>query len=171
MNARVLKFPPNSDPFTNGTIVAGTGKAGSGFDELDTPQGIYVDEYDNDTLYVVDRANSRVMQWLVNSTNGTIVAGGNGAGANYTQLNYPRSVSVDSFGTVYVSDAYNNRIMKWLKGADNGTLVVGTGIGGNASWDLNQPTGFRFDTNGNLYVSDMMNNRVQRFTINNATCY
>ncbi|CAF4071781.1 unnamed protein product, partial [Rotaria sordida] len=48
INDRVLKFPPNSNSSTNGVIVAGTGVAGSGFNQLDTPWNIYVDESDND---------------------------------------------------------------------------------------------------------------------------
>ncbi|CAF0799091.1 unnamed protein product, partial [Didymodactylos carnosus] len=81
VNDRVLKFPPNSNSSTYGTIVAGTGTAGAALNELNTPWGIYVDESDNDTLYVVDYANHRVMKWLANATNGTIAAGGHGAGS------------------------------------------------------------------------------------------
>ncbi|CAF3686110.1 unnamed protein product, partial [Rotaria sordida] len=51
INDRVLKFPPNSNSSTNGVIVAGTGVVGSGFNQLDTPWNIYVDESDNDALY------------------------------------------------------------------------------------------------------------------------
>ena len=54
---------------------------GSALNQLIIPRGIYVDESDNDTLYIADCNNNRVMKWLVNATNGTIVAGGNGAGA------------------------------------------------------------------------------------------
>ncbi|UJR34665.1 hypothetical protein I4U23_027442 [Adineta vaga] len=170
-NDRVLKFPPNSNSSTMGTIVAGTGTSGSTLNQLNTPGGIYVDESDNDALYVVDRLNHRVVKWLSNGTNITVVAGGNAAGTSYTQLNHPRYVYVDSFSTIYVSDTNNHRIMKWLKNARNGTLVVGiTGLTGVIPSRLNNPYGVQFDKNGNLYVADYTNDRVQRFMINNTSC-
>jgi hypothetical protein len=111
------------------------------------------------------------MKWPANATNGTIVAGGNGGGSLYTQLDAPRGVFVDSFQTVYVGDQGNYRVVKWLKGATNGTLVVGTGISGTTPTQFNQPSVITFDTNGNLYVVDNLNNRVQRFAIiNNTSC-
>ncbi|CAF1499032.1 unnamed protein product [Adineta ricciae] len=170
-NGRVLKFPPNSNVSTNGTIIAGTGVRGSALNQLDTPYNIYVDESDNDTLYVSDYYNHRVMKWLQNATNGIVVAGGNGAGSSYTQLTNPQGVFVDSFGTIYVADYGNHRIMKWLKGATNGTLIAGiSGIAGNTAMYLSNPSGIQFDKNGDMYVSEYTNNRVQRFTINNTSC-
>ncbi|CAF1148023.1 unnamed protein product [Adineta ricciae] len=171
INDRVLKFPPSSNLSTHGVIVAGTGVAGSALNQLNTPWNIYIDESDNDTLYVSDYANHRVMKWLANATNGTIVAGGNGAGLLYTQLTNPQGVFVDSFGTVFVADYGNHRIMKWLKGANNGTLVAGvSGSAGNTAMKLYGPSGIQFDKNGDLYVSDYGNNRIQRFTINSTSC-
>ncbi|UJR19334.1 hypothetical protein I4U23_022463 [Adineta vaga] len=170
-NHRVLKFPPNSNSSTNGTIVAGTGVIGNALNQLNTPGGIYVDESDNDALYVVDRMNHRVVKWLLNGTNITVVAGGNTAGTSYTQLNNPRYAYVDSFGTVYVSDTDNHRIMKWPKNARNGTLVVGiTGVIGVTPSRLHNPYGVRLDKDGNLYVVDQANGRVQRFMIDNTSC-
>ncbi|CAF1636528.1 unnamed protein product, partial [Adineta ricciae] len=154
INDRVLKFPPSSNLSTQGVIVAGTGIAGSALNQLNTPWNIYIDESDNDTLYVSDYNNHRVMKWLANATNGTVVAGGNGAGLLYTQLTYPQGVFVDSFGTVFVADYGNHRIMKWLKGASNGTLVAGvSGSAGNTAMQLYGPSGIQFDKNGDLYVS------------------
>ncbi|CAF1383564.1 unnamed protein product [Adineta ricciae] len=170
-NNRILKFPPNSNSSTLGVIVAGTGTSGSASNQLNTPAGIYVDERDNDTLYVADRLNNRVMKYRTNETNGTVVAGGNGLGTSFNQLYYPRYVFVDSFGTVYVSDTANHRIMKWVKDARNGTLVVGvTGLTGTTPSRLNNPYGIRLDKSGNLYVADYTNDRVQRFTIDNSSC-
>jgi sugar lactone lactonase YvrE len=166
----VFKFPPNSNSSTNGTIVAGTGTPGAALNQLDRPSGIYVDESDNDTLYVADVVNDRVMKWLVNATSGIIVAGGNGSGTAYTNVGDPVDVFLDSVGSLYVSDYNNNRVMKWPKGATNGTLVVGTGTAGTGSTELNGPSGIDFDIDGNLYVVDYVNNRVQRFMLNNTSC-
>ena len=144
---------------------------GASLNQLNTPWNIYVDESDNDTLYVSDYYNHRVMKWLSNATNGTIVAGGNGPGSLYTQLNLPQGIYVDSFGTIYIADYGNHRIMKWKKNAQNGTLVAGiSGSPGTSPAQLYNPSGIDFDKNGNMYVSEFLNNRVQRFTIDNTSC-
>ena len=144
---------------------------GSALNQLNTPWNIYVDESDNDALYVADHNNHRVMKWLPNATNGTVVAGGNNVGSLYTQLNSPQAVFVDSFGTVYVADYGNHRIMKWLKNANNGTLLAGiSNSPGTTATKLNNPSGIYFDKNGDMYVSEYSNDRVQRFTINNTSC-
>jgi len=83
INDRVLKFPPNTNPSTNGVIVAGTGAASSSLSQLNTPWNIYVDEFDNDALYIADYANHRIVKWYPNATTGIVVAGGNGAGSSY----------------------------------------------------------------------------------------
>jgi sugar lactone lactonase YvrE len=113
-----------------------------------------------------------MMKWLKNASNGTISAGGNGAGTLYSQVYYPSGVFVDSFGTIYISELDSYRISKWPKGATNGMLVAGIpGSVGNTSQQLSSPTGMTFDTNGNLYVADTSNNRVQKSTIiNNTPC-
>ena len=48
---------------------------------------------------------------------GTVVAGGNGAGDDISQLHHPISVTVDRMGTVYVVEYDNNRVTRWFKGA------------------------------------------------------
>ena len=170
-NNRVVKYSPSSVWVTNGTIVAGTGVAGAGLNQLSSPWGIYVDESADDALYVADYANNRVMKWLPGATNGTIVAGGNGAGALYTQSYNPTFVFVDSFGSVYISELTNQRITRWLKGANNGTLVVGiSGSAGATSQQLDNPGAFQFDTLGNLYVCSRAANHVQRLNIVNTSC-
>ena len=170
-NHRVLKFNAEFNSSTNGVIVAGTGSSGSALNRLNTPWNIFVDESDNDALYVADYNNHRVVKWYPNATNGTIVAGGNGAGSLYTQLSNPHAVYVDSFQTVYVADYNNHRIVKWPKNATNGTLVAGvSGSAGSSGIQLNNPSGLYIDRYGYLYVSDHSNHRVQRFTINNTFC-
>lgn len=73
---------------TTGITIAGTGTAGNSSSELNSPRGIAFDLNTN-TYYISDTNNNRVMQFRFNSTVGTLVAGGNGAGKNVTQLNNP----------------------------------------------------------------------------------
>ncbi|CAF5109912.1 unnamed protein product, partial [Rotaria sp. Silwood1] len=42
------------------------------------PWGLYVD--DNQTIYVADHSNHRIVEWKQGATNGQVVAGGNGEG-------------------------------------------------------------------------------------------
>jgi len=60
----------------NSTIVAGGRDAGSALDQLNFPFGIFVD--DNQTVYVADFANHRVVKWNRGASTGELVAGGNG---------------------------------------------------------------------------------------------
>ncbi|CAF3523053.1 unnamed protein product, partial [Rotaria sp. Silwood2] len=95
---------------------------------------------------------------------GTLVAGGNGNGANLNQLNWPTYIFIDRHQNVYVSDNGNHRVMKWNKDARGGIVVAGGHAYGNAVKQLYHPNGLFVDTSGTLYVVDFYNNRVMRWT-------
>ncbi|CAF1539275.1 unnamed protein product [Rotaria sp. Silwood1] len=105
------------------------------------------------------------MKWMEGAKQGIVVAGGQGAGNDLTQLSSPRGVVVDQLGTVYVADLGNNRIMRWPKGATQGSVIVGGNGSGEQSNQLCGPIGLSFDRHGNLYVVDWGNHRVQKFNI------
>jgi hypothetical protein len=97
------------------------------------------------------------------NTNGVTVAGGNGAGSNTNQLNFPYSVIVDTNNNLYITDTQNHRIQKWANGATEGiTIAGGNGAGANAN-QLNTPTCVWVDENQNLYIMDSFNNRIQKW--------
>ena len=102
MNNRVIRFPPNSGPDTNGVIVAGGYSAGSSLSLLNQPTGVFIDRGGN--LYVSDYNNNRIMKFpqgsLVN-TAGTVVAGGNGPGTALNQFIGVSDVWLDSAGYIY----------------------------------------------------------------------
>ena len=75
----------------NGITVAGGNGSGSNLSELNAPWDIYV--YDNETIYVADNGNHRIMKWKSGETSGQIVADGNGPGNRTDQLNKPTSIS------------------------------------------------------------------------------
>ena len=113
-NDRVQKFPPGSDSTSMGVTVAGGNGTGSNANQFNKPYGVYLDRHDN--LFVVDVYNNRVMEFPPGSdttTNGVIVAGGNGQGNAMNQLNEPAEVMIDSTGNIYVSDYNNDRIQKF----------------------------------------------------------
>ena len=71
-NQRLQRWLTNA---TAGTTVAGdsSGVAGAALNYLDYPSDLAVDS--NDSLYIVDGANNRVVYWARNATVGVLVAG------------------------------------------------------------------------------------------------
>ncbi|CAF1171789.1 unnamed protein product [Adineta steineri] len=133
-----------------GIVVAGGNGRGNQLNQLNGPTFIFVDK--DQSIYVSDRNNDRVIKWRKDAKEGRIVAGGNG-------------VIVDDFGQIYVAEYSNHRIMRWCEGKEEGEIVVGGNGEGNQSNQLNRPHGLSFDDEGNLYVADWLNYRIQKFAI------
>ncbi|CAF4051054.1 unnamed protein product, partial [Adineta steineri] len=146
-----------------GIVVAGGNGEGNKLNQLSCPMFIFVDE--DQSAYVSDKDNHRVMRWRKDAEEGTIVAGGNGQGRNLKQLSSPYGVIVDHFGQVYVADSGNDRIMRWCEGKEEGEIVVGGNGEGDQSNQMHCPTGLSFDDEGNLYVAEYWNHRIQKFEI------
>ncbi|CAF4452556.1 unnamed protein product, partial [Rotaria magnacalcarata] len=120
-------------------------------------------------LYVSDYVKHEVRRYKFGDNSGTLVAGGNGAGAGLNQLNRPYYIFVDRDHSVYVSDYYNHRVMKWKKGAKEGIVVAGGQGQGSALTQLSYPSGLFVNTLGTLYVVEYANNRVTRWTQEDTT--
>ncbi|CAF1427303.1 unnamed protein product, partial [Adineta steineri] len=146
-----------------GVVVAGGHGKGNELNQLNCPTFIFVDE--DQSVYVSDRDNSRVMKWRKDAKKGRIVAGGNGDGGNLNQLSGPEGVIVDDLGQVYVADWGNHRVMRWCEEKEEGEIVVGGNGKGNQSNQLNSPMGLSFDDERNLYVADCANDQIQKFEI------
>ncbi|CAF1314384.1 unnamed protein product [Rotaria sordida] len=114
-------------------------------------------------LYISDDEKHEVRRYQIGDRNGTIVAGGNGEGADLNQLNEPKYIFVDQQHTVYVSDRNSHRVIKWNKGAKEGIVVAGGQGQGNALTQLSHPQGLFVDTLGTIYVADYGNHRVMRW--------
>lgn len=166
-NNRVVKFPASSTTATYGVVAAGGNGSGSGLNQLNQAYGLTLDA--NGNIYVSDSYNHRVIKFPAGSsstTNGTIVAGGNGQGSAANQLNTPTDVAFDASGNMYVCDFANHRIQMFPAGstsATSGTTVAGGNGQGNSATQLNDPIGIYVDGSGNLYVADQHNHRIQRF--------
>ncbi|CAF1310054.1 unnamed protein product [Adineta steineri] len=146
-----------------GIVVAGANGKGDRVNQLDCPNFIFVDE--DQSVYVSDRNNHRVVKWRKDAKEGRVVAGGNGQGRNLNQLSYPSGVIVDHFGQIYVADCMNDRVVRWCEGKQEGEMVVGGNGEGNQLNQLKHPCSLSFDDEGNLYVADTGNHRIEKFEI------
>ncbi|CAF1443618.1 unnamed protein product [Adineta steineri] len=139
----------------DGIIVAGGANQGSGFDQLSYPSGVYVD--DDQTVYVTEWNNHRVMQWKYGKKTGLVVAGGNGEGNRMDQLRNPTDVFIDKAKeSLIICDRGNRRVVRWpLHGGTSGKTII-SDISCN---------GLAIDNRGFLYVSDTEQNCVKRWCI------
>ncbi|CAF4580393.1 unnamed protein product, partial [Rotaria sp. Silwood2] len=70
---------PNAKRQQNGITVVDGNRQGNGINQLSYPYGLYVD--DDQTVYVADESNHRIVEWKWGATSGQVVAGGNGQGS------------------------------------------------------------------------------------------
>ncbi|CAF5037268.1 unnamed protein product, partial [Rotaria sp. Silwood1] len=155
MPASSINIHPNAKWSQNGITVAGGNGWGSETNQLNSPWGLYVD--DDQTIYVADYSNHRIVEWKSGATNGKVVAGGNGQGNGAHQLNGPRDVIIDKeTDSLIISDWENDRVVRWPR--RNGTR--GETIISNISC-----CGLTMDDNGSLYVVDIENHEVRRYKI------
>ncbi|CAM4849035.1 unnamed protein product [Rotaria magnacalcarata] len=108
-NQRVMKWKKDAK---EGVLVAGGQGGGSALTQLNIPLGLFVDTMG--TLYVADSYNHRVMRWTQgDNKQGTVIAGGNGAGAGANQFVYPIGLSFDRHGNLYVVDQSSFRVQRF----------------------------------------------------------
>jgi len=121
--------------------------------QLSNPQCLIID--DDQTIYIADSANHRIISWKPNDTFGRIVAGGFGKGNQTTQLDSPGDLILDKeTNSYFISDIENKRIMKWSTiNNNNGQLFL-------KDIDCN---GITTDKTGAVYISDSKRNEVKRW--------
>jgi sugar lactone lactonase YvrE len=113
-------------------------------------------EFDDQTVYVADWSNHRIVEWKSGATSGRVVAGGNRHGSGAHQLSNPYDVIVDKErDSLIICDRSNQRLVRWPR--RNGTS--GETIISNISC-----RGLTMDENGSLYVTnDVGNHEVRRY--------
>ncbi|CAF1182643.1 unnamed protein product [Rotaria sordida] len=139
----------------NGITVAGGNGQGSEVHQLSNPWGLYVD--DDQTIYIADFSNHRIVAWKYGETTGRIVAGGNGPGNRLDQLNGPYDVMIDKErDSIIICDYNNRRVVRWPRqnGSNGETIVSNVGC-----------LGLTMDHDGFLYVSDRDKHAVRRYRI------
>jgi hypothetical protein len=97
----------------NATTVAGAsnGISGSNLNLLYHPYGI--DIVDDNTLYISDAANDRVISVQFNSAIATAIIGQDSQSNMFT-FNSPTGIFVTRT-SIYVMDTYNFRVQKWSR--------------------------------------------------------
>ena len=94
----------------NGITIAGGNGNGNRLNQLSYPVGIYVDN--DQTIYIADCWNDRIVAWKCNEKDSQIVAGGNGGGNRNDQLKWPTDVIVDKRNdSLIICDYGNKRVM------------------------------------------------------------
>ncbi len=110
---------------------------------------------DDQTIYVADYGNHRIVEWKSDANNGRIVAGGNGEGNRNDQLNGPTKMIVDKENdSLIICDWGNRRVVRWPRrnGRSGETLISNI-----CCHDL------IMDNDGYLYVSDVEKHEVRRW--------
>jgi len=148
---------------TVGITVAGGNGQGLNSNQLNLPNGIFVDSKGN--IFIADAGNNRVQKWAPGAKIGITVAGDSiqgGSAAN--ELNDPTNIVVDSFGNLFITDQSNNRIQKWMPGVDSGITVAGGNGPGNKANQLHWPADVFLDGSNNIFICDgAPNNRIQKW--------
>ncbi|CAF4510055.1 unnamed protein product, partial [Didymodactylos carnosus] len=104
-----IDIHPNARWQQNGLTVAGGNGQGNGINQLSKPWGLYVDD-DDQTIYIADALNHRIVEWKWGATSGQVVAGGNEEGNETHQLSNPFDVIVDKErDSLIICDSSNRR--------------------------------------------------------------
>jgi sugar lactone lactonase YvrE len=154
-----LKFESNIHDnkisLLNDFTIAGGNGAGDKLNQLHYPLDVYVN--DDQSIYVADFCNHRIVEWKHGETSGQVVAGGNGMGDDWNQLNCPTNVILDKEkNNLIICDMQNKRVLQWPR--QNGTS-------GEPILSDIDCMGVAMDNNGNFYVSNKTANEVRRWEI------
>merc|ERR1719159_512786 len=153
MNHRILKVREGME---EAEVVAG-GSKGKKLNQLNKPFDVHVFQ---NSLYVADMGNHRVLVFNGGSKEGTIVAGTGKKGSSLDKLSNPTGITVcPETSAVYVADSKNFRVVKWMPGAQEGILVAGGSGKGKGLAQFKEPRDVAMGPAG-IFVSDRTNHRV-----------
>ncbi|CAF4440888.1 unnamed protein product, partial [Adineta steineri] len=137
----------------NAVTIAGGNERGSELNQLNSPEGIYIDN-DDQSVYIADGDNHRIVRWKFGANNGEIVAGGNRMGNKIDQLRRPTDVVLDKEKKyLIICDNGNTRVMKWSRQNSQDQQILIHDIA---------CLGLAMDNNGDLYISHWQKDEVRR---------
>jgi len=158
LRAPAIDIHPNAKWAENGVTVAGGNGNGTGNNQLNHAQSVFV--YDDQTMYIADTWNHRILEWKSGEKSGKVVAGGNGQGNGANQLNQPYDVVVNKAkDSLIICDRENKRVVQYPRqnGSSGETII--------SNIDCH---GLTMEDNGFLYVVDSGKNVVRRYRIGDA---
>ncbi len=144
----------------NGITIAGGNGSGHDLNQLYNPLSVSIDDdndEDNQTIYVADYWNNRIIKWRLGVFNGEIVVNGTIQNNQTDQINRPTNVLIDKkTDSLIVCDIGNRRVMQYPRhrGTKGKTLISDIDC-----W------GLAMDKYGYLYVSDCSRHEVRRWQI------
>jgi sugar lactone lactonase YvrE len=142
-----------------GVQVAGGKRWGNDPNHLNFPSGIYVD--DDETVYIADYSNDRIVEWKSGSKTGTVVAGQGEASGRSERLRNPKDVILDkSDDSFIISDEGNRRVVRWPRKPEGLVQTLIPDI---------DPAGLAIDYEGYLYVCGFKSHDVKRYKIGDTT--
>ena len=158
-SSQMLQIAAKAKWVQNGFTVAGGHGQGNELNQLSNPWGLFVD--DDQTVYVNDCSNYRIVEWKSGATSGRIVAGGKGLGSRNDQLNSTTDVIIDKkTDCLIISDYGNNRVVRWPRqNGTNGEVIISNVV----CWSL------AMDKDGYLYVSDYNKGEVRKWRLGDST--
>ncbi|CAF2015070.1 unnamed protein product, partial [Rotaria magnacalcarata] len=117
MFSLLVNISANANWPQNGVTIAGGNGAGGATNQLNLPRGLFID--DDQKVVIADFFNDRIMQWTNGgTTNGQVVAGGNGQESGLNQLNGPTDVLIDKdTDSLIICDWGNQRVVRWSRGS------------------------------------------------------
>jgi len=136
------------------TTIAGGNRKGNQLNQFNTPFEICVDDQQQ-TIYVADCGNHRIIKWKFGERNGEVVAGGNERRNRIDQLNYPSSVILDqNKKSLIICDQGNRRVIRWSLENQNDRQILIKDI---------SCFGLMMNNKGDLFVSDWRRDEVKRW--------
>ena len=112
---------------------------------------------DDETIYIADTGNHRIIEQKKNSNDSQIVAGGNGRGNQDNRFNLPKSVIIDQQNdSLIICDTWNRRVVRWpRRHGRTGDILI-------SNIDC---FGLMMDNDGFLYVADQGKHEIKRWKI------
>ena len=106
-------------------------------------------------IYIADFSNHRIVEWSLDTNNGRIVAGGNGAGDRLDQLNEPSHVIIDRQNNdLIIADSGNRRVLRWSRQSNSSPQIIIDDI---------HCCCLAMHKDGSIYVSNWNNDEVTRW--------